>query len=85
VSPAPDRTLDLAEITPALWREGVREHGVRILADGIVERDGDVVRFRIDGWPEAYPVDGPAPAPGRYRFEADGDISGGRPRLRART
>jgi len=33
----------------------------RITAKGRVERGGDGARFRIGGWPDAYPIEGELP------------------------
>jgi hypothetical protein len=82
--PEPDRVVDLAKIPDALWREGVRTRRLTILADGTIEHADDGPRFRIAGWPAAYPIDGAAPPPGPARVTADVDLTGAEPRLRVR-
>ncbi len=54
IVPSGDRTLDLAAIGPLLWDQGIRALEIRIVAVGA--REGG--RFRIRGWPEAWPIEG---------------------------
>lgn len=55
ITPARERTLDLAAIGPAVRAGGARVVRTRIVARGTVETGP---RFRIDGWPDAYPIEG---------------------------
>lgn len=58
IHPARDRTIDFAALRRALSREGVRPGRMILVADGTVESG----RFRIEGWPVAFPVAGDLPA-----------------------
>lgn len=78
VTPRPDRTLDLAAIRPELMKVGVRTRRLRLLADGTAEGN----RFRIRGWPEAYPLEGFDLPTSEARLRAAVRIENGRPTLR---
>jgi len=54
ITPARDKTLDLVAISPAVRSGGARVVRTRITAKGVVEEGS---RFRIDGWPVAYPLE----------------------------
>jgi len=58
----------------------VRVRRINIVADGFVEPGP---RFRIAGWPEAFPLDGNL-APGRTRLRAVVRVDQGAIRLEAR-
>ena len=78
IVPAPDRTLDFAQLKPTLWSVGIRAQKIRVVADGTVESPG---RFRIRGWPEAYPVAGLGPDQRPTHLRAVVKIRGGGPHL----
>jgi hypothetical protein len=82
ITPAKDRTLDLAAIGPAA-RAGAGANVVRmrIAARGQVEKDAGGARFRIAGWPVAYPIEGDDLAEGTRSIRAGVRIEGGTPRL----
>jgi len=83
ITPKDDETLDFAALRPALWSEGLRAGRIRIVADGRVESDGSSPRrFRIAGWPAAFPIAGDAPEEGPARIRADVELTSGEPRLR---
>jgi hypothetical protein len=77
IHPARDRTLDFLAVRRALSREGVRPGRMIVVADGTVE-DG---RFRIDGWPETFPLTESLPA-GRVRLRASVRMDGGEVKFR---
>ena len=54
---------------------------MRIVADGTIE-NGD--RFRIDGWPEAFPLSGSDLPDGHTRIRASVRFKGGEPQLTLR-
>jgi len=82
ITPANDRVLELAAIAPVLWGEGIRVLAMRIVAEGTVESEGEGWRFRIRGWPEAWPVEGKVPAEGEAAIRATVEIADGASRLR---
>jgi len=77
ILPQPDRTVDLAALRPALAPEGIRLRRIRIVAEGRVERAAAGLRFRIAGWPDAFPLtgadlpEGPARVRASVTFEDD--------------
>jgi hypothetical protein len=79
ITPAKDRVLHFAAVPEALLSVATVMERMEILADGRVE-DG---RFRIEGWPEAYPIEGAGPSPGIQLVRAEVRIVDGAPRLRA--
>jgi len=79
ITPARDRTLDLAALAPAVRKGGARAVRMRIVAAGAVEPGPG---FRIAGWPVAYAIDGEAPPEGPCSIRATVHITGGTPRLR---
>jgi hypothetical protein len=80
ITPGEKETLDLAAIRPALQQGGLNVRRVYIVADG--KKEGS--HFRIDGWPDAYPLDSGAAdlAEGHVRLRAIVRISAGVPHLR---
>lgn len=79
VTPERDRTLDFAAIPPAVAEgAGLNVRRIQILADGRVEPGP---RFRIDGWPDAFPLDGDLPD-GPARIRAEVRVGDGGPTLR---
>jgi hypothetical protein len=79
ITPAEGRTVDLAAIEPALRREGIRPVWMRIHAEGRMEPGP---RFRITGWPVAYPAEGARVPEGNIRVRAQVQIEAGAIRLR---
>jgi len=53
ITPAKDRTLDLAAIDPAVRTGGARVVRTRVVAKGHVEKDAAGARF-VDGAPQLY-------------------------------
>ena len=83
IKPARDRVLDLYAVRRALATERVRLHGMRIVAEGRVEGRGEAgQRFRIDGWPEAFPIRGDNLPNGHARIRASVTFKAGVPQLR---
>jgi hypothetical protein len=80
-TPARDRTLDLAAFEPAVRTGGGRVVRTRIAAKGRVERGGGSARFRIDGWPDAYPIEGDGLPDGPCSVRAGARFERGAPRL----
>jgi hypothetical protein len=78
ITPARDRTLDLAAVGPAVRSGGARMVRMRIVAEGVVEPQA---RFRIAGWPTAYAIDGEAPPEGPCSLRANVHIARDGPRL----
>ena len=78
ITPAHDRTLDLAALGPAVRSGGARVVRTRIVALGTVEPGG---RFRIQGWPTAYPIDGAPPPEGPRSIRASVRFPEGTPRF----
>ena len=78
ITPMRDRTLDFAAIGPAVRAGSARVVRMRIVAEGTVEPGA---RFRIAGWPDAYPLDGEAPPEGPCSIRANVHLAGGVPRL----
>lgn len=78
ITPARDRTLDLAAIGPAVRAGSARVVRMRISAEGTVEHGA---RFRIAGWPEAYGIDGEGPPEGPCSIRANVHFPDGAPQL----
>jgi len=72
--------MDLAALDPAVRAGGGRVVRMRIVAKGRVERDGGGARFRIEGWPEAYAIEGAGPD-GPCTIRAGVRLDDGTPRL----
>jgi hypothetical protein len=69
--------MDLAALEPAVRAGGGRVVRTRIAAKGRLEGD----RFRIDGWPEAYPIEATGLRDGPCTIRAGVRFEGGTPRL----
>jgi hypothetical protein len=72
-----DRTLDLAALAPAVRSGGGRVVRTRIVANGLLEGD----RFRIAGWPDAYPIEAEGLPDGPLSIRAGVRFESGAPRL----
>jgi hypothetical protein len=69
IEPVTDRTLELAAVPRAIRESGFRPGSMRLRARGTLAEGGRA--FRIAGWPEPLPIQGPAPAsPGPLTIEA---------------
>lgn len=58
ITPAPDRTLDLAGVAEAIKRAGFKTGRMSVRASARSESTSDGRRVRIRGWPETFPWSG---------------------------
>lgn len=78
ITPARDRTIDLAALGPAVRAGSARVLRMRIVAEGTVE---PAARFRIAGWPTAFAIEGEDLPEGPCSIRAGVHIADGMPRL----
>lgn len=83
ITPAKDKTLDLAAIPDAIWQASINTYHMNIAARGRVERGEDgAPRFRISGWPHTYALEGSYLPEEERVYRARVRVIGGEARLR---